>query len=90
MAAAVGASRPGYNSDEEVYNTARAVDEAGGLVFDADGNQVIVGEADSRKVRLHVTCRWSMLDMLVEAKHRQLTWALRASADRAAAACEPR
>jgi len=52
MAAPVGASRPDYNSDEEVYNTARAVDEASGLVFDADGNQVIAGEADSRKVRL--------------------------------------
>ncbi len=50
MVAAVGASRPDYNSDEEVYNTARAVDEAGGLVFDADGHQVIAGEADSRKV----------------------------------------
>ena len=48
--AASGAGRVDYNSDEEVYDMARAVDEAGGLVFDADGNQVIAGDADNRKV----------------------------------------
>ena len=50
MAATAGAARPDYNSDEEVYNTARAVDEAGGLTFDADGIQVIAGEAENGKV----------------------------------------
>ena len=54
MTSAAGAGRPDYNSDEEVYETARAVDEAGGLAFDADGNQVIAGEADSRKVSLTI------------------------------------
>ena len=60
--AASGVERPDYNSDEEVYNTARAVDEAGGVLYDADGNQVIAGNADNRKV-----CRLVLLAGLAAA-----------------------
>ena len=31
----------GYNSDDEVYRTASAVDAADGIVYDSDGNQIL-------------------------------------------------